>query len=406
MIEWLDHTMKDISLGIFDGPHATPKPSDKGPVFLGIKNITEDGHFDLEKIRHISEEEYPKWTKRVTPQMGDIVFTYEATLNRYAVIPENFKCCLGRRMALIRPDTSKVDTDFLFYYFFTPEWREVVRENTISGSTVDRIPLTYFPEYKVRLPKLNYQREVSGVIHEYTSLIKNNNSRIKILEEIAQAIYTEWFVNFRFPGHEKVTLTNSSTEFGKIPEGWKVGTLSDIVKTVKEPTKAGEALAGRRYVPIDAITSNQITLDHFKSNELAKSSLITFEENDILFGAMRPYFHKVTVAPFAGVTRTTCLVLRPIDTLSYPAMSLFQKETVDFATAHSQGSTIPYVKWNNALENKPVLIPDKNVTDAYDFLVRPMLKEAQNLVKQNQVLRESRDLIIPKLVTGEIEIMT
>ena len=83
--------IKDYCLGIYDGPHATPKEADDGPVFLGIKNITDDGTLDLSEIRHVSEEEYPRWTRRVTPQAGDVVFTYEATLHRYALIPEGFE---------------------------------------------------------------------------------------------------------------------------------------------------------------------------------------------------------------------------------------------------------------------------------------------------------------------------
>lgn len=93
--------IKDICVGIYDGPHATPPAANSGGVFLGISNITKNGHLDLSNIKYISEEYLPKWTKRVTPQEGDIVFSYEATLNLYAIIPKNFYGCLGRRMALI-----------------------------------------------------------------------------------------------------------------------------------------------------------------------------------------------------------------------------------------------------------------------------------------------------------------
>jgi type I restriction enzyme S subunit len=88
--------IESLWLGLYDGPHATPKPSGEGPIFLGIGNITEDGRLDLTDIRH-AEEDFGNWTKRVVPQAGDIVFTYEATLNRYALIPEGFRGCLGRR---------------------------------------------------------------------------------------------------------------------------------------------------------------------------------------------------------------------------------------------------------------------------------------------------------------------
>ena len=130
---WPRVPIKEAYLGLYDGPHATPRPADDGPVFLGIGNITEDGHLDLRDIRHIAEEDYPHWTRRVTPRPEDIVFTYEATLNRYAIIPPSFRGCLGRRLALIRPNPERVDARFLYYQFFGEDWRRTVSENTKIG---------------------------------------------------------------------------------------------------------------------------------------------------------------------------------------------------------------------------------------------------------------------------------
>ncbi len=110
---WVRVPVQEVYEGLYDGPHATPPEAENGPVFLGIGNITDDGHLDLQNVRHIAEEDFFRWTKRVTPQAGDIVFTYEATLNRYAIVPKDFRGCLGRRLALIRPNKSAVDTRFL-----------------------------------------------------------------------------------------------------------------------------------------------------------------------------------------------------------------------------------------------------------------------------------------------------
>lgn len=121
-----EYQFKDIMVGFYDGPHATPKPSESGPIFLGIKNIDEKGGINYSDIRHISENEFPKWTKRVIPKKSDIVFSYEATLHRYALIPENFRGCLGRRMALIRVNKKLVNEKYLYYYFLSPYWRAFV----------------------------------------------------------------------------------------------------------------------------------------------------------------------------------------------------------------------------------------------------------------------------------------
>jgi type I restriction enzyme S subunit len=147
---WRITGVEEAYEGLFDGPHATPAPSDEGPVFLGIQNIHETGGLDLSSIRHVSEADFPRWTRRVTPREGDIVFSYEATLNRYALIPRGLRCCLGRRMALIRPKEEY--RQFLYLHMFSDDWRRVIAGRVLNGATVDRIPLTSFPSFPILLP--------------------------------------------------------------------------------------------------------------------------------------------------------------------------------------------------------------------------------------------------------------
>ena len=197
--------IKTFVSGIYDGLHATPRESESGPVFLGIKNVTPRGELDLSNIRHIAETDYERWIKRVAPRENDIVFSYEATLHRYAILPTGFRGCLGRRMALVRPDTTKVFPRFLYYYFLTPVWRAVVESHIVSGVTVDRIPLAKFPEFEVCLPQLDMQRRLASILAAYDDLIENNRRRIRLLERAARMLYEEWFVRFRFPGYCQAT---------------------------------------------------------------------------------------------------------------------------------------------------------------------------------------------------------
>ena len=192
MKEWKRVSIKSICTGVYDAPHATPKPSDNGAIFLGIKNITEDGKLDLSNIRYISEDDFPKWTKRVLPRAGDIVFSYEATLHRYAIIPEGFRGCLGRRLALVRTNELKVNHRFLFYYFFSEDWHITINQNLLFGSTVNRIPVGKFPDFQIYLPSLKTQNKIASILSAYDDLIENNTRRIKILESMAQTLYQEW----------------------------------------------------------------------------------------------------------------------------------------------------------------------------------------------------------------------
>lgn len=148
---WGVQLIRDVVEGVYDGPHATPPESDVGPVFLGIKNLTGTA-LALSDVRHIADEDFIKWTKRVTPKAGDIVFSYEATLGFFALIPDEVKCCLGRRLALIRPMEIDGHGHFWFHQFVAAPFQRHLEKHTIQGATVNRIALKEFPGYPVLNP--------------------------------------------------------------------------------------------------------------------------------------------------------------------------------------------------------------------------------------------------------------
>jgi len=189
-MKWEKRRIRDFA-DVYDGPHATPKESTNGPIFLGIKNMRPEGGMDLSDIRHISDSEFEKWTKRVIPKKDDIVLSYEATLHRYAIIPDSFRGCLGRRMALVRVNEYEVCYKFIYYTFLSDAWRGFIDANKLTGATVDRISITDFPDYKINVPPLPIQRKIASILSAYDDLIENNLKRIKLLEEKAFLRYKE-----------------------------------------------------------------------------------------------------------------------------------------------------------------------------------------------------------------------
>lgn len=398
-MSWEKVKISEVYEGLYDGPHATPPDSEDGAVFLGISNITKNGHIDFSNIKHINEKDLPKWTKRVTPQAGDIVFSYEATLNLYAIIPEGFWGCLGRRMALIRPDETKALGKFLYYYFFSEEWRATVAENTITGATVDRIPIARFPEFPISLPPIEIQKRIADILTSYDDLIENNQKQIKLLEEMAQRIYKEWFIDLRFPGYENVTVVDG------VPEGWIAGCLGDIAIDTGKREKKDNRDQYSYYLPIDCLPKKSLAYSEVNDISLAESSLIAFSETDIVFGAMRPYFHKVVVARDNGLTRSTCFVLNAKESQywAYLLMLMFSEDTVNYATKISVGTTMPYARWKDMV-NMPVVIPSIELAENFKEIVVPLIEKINILTEQIISLVEARDRILPKLMNGEIEI--
>lgn len=208
---WPTISIGEVCDGIFDGPHATPAKIDSGAVFLGIWNI-ENGRIDLSTTEHISEADWPRWTRRVEPTEGDLVFSYETKLGCGALIPAGLRCCLGRRMALARPNRRKVDPRFLLYTFLAPEFQESIRNYTISGSTVDRIPLLEFPKFPIRLPPLPEQRAIARVLGALDDKIELNRRVNRTLEDMARALFNDWLE--RMEGELETVTTQSLTDSG------------------------------------------------------------------------------------------------------------------------------------------------------------------------------------------------
>ena len=151
---------------------------------------------------------------------------------------------------------------------------------------------------------------------------------------------------------------------------------------------------------------NNLTITEVKPNEEAQSSLITFEKDDILIGAMRVYFHRVVLSPIDGITRSTCFVLSPIDFdyLAYSLLLCDLDSTIDYAQGTSKGSTMPYAVWEGGLGEMKVLLPPKEKAKSFNEIVLPMLRRIQKTYFENKSLAELRDALLPKLMAGEINL--
>jgi type I restriction enzyme, S subunit len=153
---------------LFDGPHATPTRCAEGPYFLNISSL-KSGRLDLSESDHVSESDFSKWTRRVTPRAGDLLFSYETRLGEAALMPEGVRACLGRRMALLRPDRNRVDPHFLLHFYLSPAFQRMIAERTIHGATVPRIGLATMGDWKIEVPPMHEQEAIAGslrALHE------------------------------------------------------------------------------------------------------------------------------------------------------------------------------------------------------------------------------------------------
>ncbi|HHP0437876.1 TPA: restriction endonuclease subunit S, partial [Klebsiella pneumoniae] len=201
------YSLGDVA-DVYDGPHATPKKLEQGDaIFLSISSL-EQGRLNLEQSSYISEEDYIKWTRRVTPQPGDVVFSYETKIGEASIIPEGLRCCLGRRMGLLRAKRNKVIPDFLLYAYLSPAFQEVIREKTIHGSTTDRLSIKEMPSFKIQIPDVRKQNGIIKILKSIDDKLELNQQVNKTLEQMAQALFKSWFVDFE-PVKAKMAVLES-----------------------------------------------------------------------------------------------------------------------------------------------------------------------------------------------------
>lgn len=188
MSQWAPLRIRDIG-ELFDGPHATPKSKGKVStdyIFLSISSL-ENGRLNLKESPSISEEDYLSWTRRVTPRAQDLVFSYETRLGEGALIPAGLTCCLGRRMALLRPNQKVIEPRFLLYLFLGPKFQQTIAERTIHGSTVNRIALNDFPDFPILLPDITEQRRIAGVLGALDDKIESNQNLTEVIPSLIDA---------------------------------------------------------------------------------------------------------------------------------------------------------------------------------------------------------------------------
>ena len=190
-----------------------------------------------------------------------------------------------------------------------------------------------------------------------------------------------------------------------MPKDWTAGKLKDILELKRTPIKAGENTQ-LPYLPIDVIPMHTLAVTEFKSNDEAQSSLITFDKDDILIGAMRVYFHRVVIAPCSGITRTTCFTLRPYkqEYLSYGLLCCNQDSSIEYAQTTSKGSTMPYAVWEGGLGDMDIVIPPVEVVRSFNEIVLPMIRQIQNSYFENTSLTRLRDNLLPRLMSGNLDV--
>ena len=374
-------------------------------VLLTPGNFREEGGLRLkgEKEKHYTG----KFPEEFLLRQGDLLvamtdLTQNAPiLGSTAFIPEDGRFLHNQRLGkIVNLKTNEVLPQFVFYLFNTASVRGHIK-GSASGATVRHTSPSRIYDVPVELPLLPVQRRIVGILSAYDELIENNQRRIQILETMARALYREWFVEFRFPGHDKIPRVASP--LGDIPKGWEINKIGDIAENVRRNVPKGDLDVPRSYVGLEHIPRRSLALDAWEMTTELGSNKLEFRKGEVIFGKVRPYFHKVSVAPFDGVCSADTIVIRARRPEDYAFMvaCVSSDAFVAHASATANGSKMPRANWD-VLEKYEVVIPQGKVVRHFSALLVGILAQEQTLMFQTHNLRRTRDLLLPRLLSGQI----
>jgi len=406
MSEWQEVSLKDIAL-IGDGAHASLKRVDKGILYLTSKNFKPDGIY-LNIIDYISEETYHKHFKNdskslTKPKSGDILLSIIGTMGAPYVVKKDDEFGLSSSVSIIRP--KEIDSKYLYYWIKSPMFQGAINQIK-SGVAQSFLSLAMIGSLPVNYPKLYAtQQKIAKILSNYDDLIENNLKRIKLLEESARLTYEEWFLRFRIDG-KKLDIDPESG----LLVGWEKDTLGSLVEFHGGYTfKSKDYEQNQRY---RIVTIKNVQDGYFIPN--TTDTISTIPSN---IQADQKLKNGNYIMSLTGNVGRVCLVYGDNYLLNQRVAKLEPKKSIDYSFLYtlfrhknmltqleniSNGAAQQNLSPVNTAKIK-LLVPNETSREKFNNKIKPAIDLIINLNLKNQLLKEARDILLPRLMTGMID---
>ena len=405
--------LRDLCELIVDCEHKTAPTQETGYPSIRTPNVGR-GYFILDGVNNVSEEIYRLWTRRAAPVAGDLIMAREAPVGNVAIIPPGLQPCLGQRTLLIRPDRKKVDPAYLTYLLLGEEVQGTIHGLT-NGVTVPHLNMEDVRTLPIPpLPLLPVQRRIAGTLSAYDELIENNQRRIQILETMARALYREWFVEFRFPGHDKIPRVASP--LGDIPQGWETKPLGEVAHIFRGRSYRSVDLAGEGGLPF--LNLKCIDRDggfrrsglkrytgEYRDTHIAKKGDIVVAVTDMT--QERRIVARAALVPTLkrefGVYSMDLVRVEPRPPMPGEFLYAFLRYSSfgDEVKQHANGVNVLHLAPKRITEFQ-LVVPPIDLIRQFTGVSAPTLGQMDTLESQIKNLRCTRDLLLPRLLSGQV----
>ena len=403
MSEWKKVKLKDCCLSISDGDHLPPPKSNCGIPFITISNIDSTNHIDFGNTLFVPIDYYEKLDSIRKPQKDDLLYSVVGSFGKPVLIKENKNFVFQRHIAILRPNNEIADSRFLYYVMLTRDFY-MQADSVAIGAAQRTVSLTSLRNMTVELPSLSIQHRIAIILSRYDSLIENYQKQLKLLEEAAQRLYKEWFVDLRFPGHENTKIVDG------VPEGWEKKKVGDIVKTTSggTPSRSNSDyyLGNIMWVKTKELMDGFIfdTEEKITQEAINKSSAKIVPEASILLAMYGATIGKLGIASKELSCNQACCVLllskdNPLRWFLFNWLLLNR----EFLISQGKGAAQPNLS-QDMIKKFELVVPDDNTLLSYHQIVNVLYMRSKYLQSQIRLLTEARDRLLPKLMSGEIAV--
>ncbi len=436
--------LNEAGVTLIDCDHKTPAAQASGYPYVGIPQL-KDGHIRLDGARLISEEDFVLWTKKAKPQLNDVILSRRCNPGESAYVPDSLEIALGQNLVLLRSDGSVIYPPFLRWLVQGNEWWEQVNKFLNVGAVFNSLKCKDIPNFKLTIPSLKEQKRITDILSGLDKKIELNNKINQNLESIAQAIFKSWFIDFdpvrakiaakqegkdpelaamcAISGKSEAELKQMSeedfaelqatatlfpdelveSELGEVPKGWELQQFKDIAKYTSNKISLND-LTLENYISTENMLSEKKGIE--KASSLPKvNSVPAFKKGNILVSNIRPYFKKIWFSSSEGGHSNDVLNFEVLEEgcEEYLYNLIYQDSFFDQMMASSKGSKMPRGD-KKAIMSFQVVIPSITLRRLYSRKVEKFYFKKNVIEKENQILKIIRDTLLPKLLSGEINV--
>ena len=387
MSEWKKVKLKDCCHSISDGDHLPPPKSNSGVPFVTIANIDATNHIDFGNTMFVPLEYYNNLNDIRKAKCNDILYSVVGSFGKPVLIKENIPFAFQRHIAILRPNNEIADSRFLYYVMLTRDF--FMQADTVAiGAAQRTISLTALRNMEVKLPSMETQHRIASILSRYDSLIENYQKQIKLLEEVAQRLYKEWFFDLHFPGHENTNIIDG------VPEGWEKKSVDSIYNIKYGKNLSTKLITETGFYPVYG--ANGVIGYYDKANCNEQVVLITSRGNGS--GDVLMTYHKD-----AFITNNSFIVT-PSEGFEYCKLPFtFQFLKMANFRAVRTGAAQPQLT-NQSIHTVDVILPNKNLIEKFCSATIGMNDTIIKYREQIRLLTEARDRLLPKLMSGAIEV--